>query len=147
MIPVETRKMTVKTVKEAKAQAKRLADAMARAGTPVALSKAYELNAQAAGYADWNTMVAALKRPEAQGLALGDTVRGRYLGHPVSGRIHALRRKGEAHVDIEIALDEPVDVVESAAFSSLRRRVRATIGADGRSIGRRSDGVAHLELD
>ncbi|OOY15974.1 glyoxalase superfamily protein [Thioclava sp. DLFJ4-1] len=143
--------MTVNTVKDVKAQARRLSEAMARAGNPVALSKAYELTAQAAGHADWNTMVAALRRAEpaaqAKGYALGDAVRGRYLGHPVSGRVHALRRKGATHYDIEIALDEPVDVVESAAFSSMRRRVRATIGADGRSIGRRSDGVAHLELD
>lgn len=134
-------------LKEAKAQARRLAEALARAGTPVPLARAYELTAQAAGHADWNTMVAALKEPVGAGLALGARVSGRYLGHRVSGQVHALARKGPAHLDIVIDLDTPVDVVASAAFSSFRKRIRATLGPDGRSVGRRSDGVAHLELD
>ncbi|KEP71685.1 hypothetical protein FGG78_13340 [Thioclava sp. BHET1] len=138
--------MTTKLLKDTKAQAHRLAEALKRAGQPVSLSRAYELTAQAAGHADWNTMVAALKGPVGQGLALGDCVRGRYMGQPVSGRVHALRRKGAEYLELEIALDKPVDVVTSPAFSALRRRVRATIGADGRSVGRRSDGVAHFEL-
>ena len=138
--------MIAKDIKEAKAQAHRLAEAMKRAGQPVSLSRAYEIHAQACGHADWNTMAAALKAPVGHGLALGEAVRGRYMGQPITGRVHALRRKGAEHVEIEIALDAPVDVVQSAAFSSMRRRVRATLGPDGRSVGRRSDGVAHLEL-
>jgi hypothetical protein len=138
--------MIAKDIKAAKAQAHRLAEAMKRAGQPVSLSRAYEIHAQACGHADWNTMAAALKTPVGQGLALGDAVRGRYMGQPITGKVHALKRKGAEHLEVEIALDTPVDVVQSAAFSSLRRRVRATLGPDGRSVGRRSDGVAHLEL-
>ncbi|WP_417807580.1 glyoxalase superfamily protein [Thioclava sp.] len=138
--------MIGKDIKAAKAQAHRLADAMKRAGQPISLSRAYEIHAQASGHADWNTMAAGLRAPVGQGFALGDVVRGRYMGQPITGRVHALKRKGAEHVEIEIALDSPVDVVQSAAFSSLRRRVRATLGPDGRSVGRRSDGVAHLDL-
>jgi len=139
--------MVTSKLKEAKRQARRLAEAMERAGTKVSLGRAYELTAQAAGHADWNTMAAALKAPAGAGLALGERVSGRYLGHAITGRVHALKRKGAEHVEIEIDLDVPVDVIASEAFSSFRKRIRATLGPDGRSVGRRSDGVPHLELE
>ncbi len=136
--------MVVKNLKDVKAHARRLADAMAKAGNPVALSKAYELTAQAAGHADWNTMAAGLKGPRE--LSLGEAVTGRYMGRAIAGKVHALRRKGADHLEIEIALERPVDV-GTPTLPIERRRLRATLGPDGRSVGRRSDGVAHLELD
>jgi hypothetical protein len=134
-------------LKQAKAQARRLSVAMGKAGRPVALSQAYELLAQSAGHADWNTMAARLATPAGIGWTLGQAVRGRYMDQPITGRIHALARKGAAHVEVELALDQPVDVAASAHFTALRRRVRATLGGDGRSVGRRSDGVPHLVLE
>ena len=139
--------MIAKDLKDTKAQARRLAAALEKAGMPVPLARAYELTAQAAGHADWNTMAAALRAPAGQGLALGEAVSGRYLGHPVAGRVHALRQKGAGFVEVEIDLDQPVDVAQSEHFTALRRRVRATLGRDGRSVGKRSDGVPHLVLD
>ena len=139
--------MIAKDLKDTKAQARRLAAALEKAGMPVPLARAYELTAQAAGHADWNTMAAALRAPAGQGLALGEAVSGRYLGHPVAGRVHALRQKGAEFVEVEIDLDQPVDVAQSEHFTALRRRVRATLGRDGRSVGKRSDGVPHLVLD
>lgn len=134
-----------KDVKLAKAQARRLADAMARFGTPVPLARAYELSAQAAGHADWNTMVAALAR-KSPGWQLGQSVQGRYMGRPFRGTIKGLQAKGADLTAIDIALDQPVDV-GTPSLPIARRRLRATLARDGVSVGRRSDGVAHLVLD
>lgn len=152
------------TLMQAKAQARRMHAAMRDLGQPVTLARAYEILAQSAGHADWNTMAAELRQsgaaqaaPVAEPVAelgaaglprqLGAPVSGRYLGQPFAGRVHALRRKGAAHLEIEIALDQPVNVSRSALFEALRRRVRATIGPEGRSVGATSDGVPHLVLD
>lgn len=135
-----------KTLKSAKDHARRLSAALAGAGHPVPLSRAYELTAQAAGFADWNTLSARLRTQAHLGWDLGQTVQGAYLGHPIRGRIHALSRLGRDHVELEIDLDTPVDVSGSALFSNLRKRVRATLDATGTSVGRRSDGVPHLVL-
>lgn len=137
---------TITQLSQAKGQAKRLAGILGDMGQPVALSRAYEILAQSAGHADWNTMSAALQSTPAEpGWRLGDRVSGRYLGQSFSGRIHALRRKG-AYVEIEIQADAPVNVSRSALFAAPRQRLRATIGANGRSLTATSDGVPHLIL-
>ena len=138
---------TITELSQAKAQAKRLAGILGDMGQPVALSRAYEILAQSAGHADWNTMSAALQSaPAASGRQLGDRVSGRYLGQRFTGRIHALRRKG-SYVEIEIQADTPVNVSRSALFAAPRQRLRATIGPDGRSLTATSDGVPHLVPD
>ena len=134
------------TVKSAKDHARRLFTALKTSGQPVPLSRAYELTAQAAGHADWNTMAAKLHSKTPLGWSLGQSVQGAYLGHPIRGHIHALQRQGPTHVVVEIDLETPVDVSGSTLFSALRKRVRATLDATGKSVGRRSDGVPHLIL-
>ena len=131
---------------ETKAQAKRLAAVLSQGGAKVPLSRAYEILAQSAGFADWNTLSAHLAQPEAPGWRLGDRVRGRYIGQSFEGRVHGLRRKGSL-TEIEIQADAPVNVSRSALFEAPRRRLRATIGADGRSVTATSDGVPHLIVE
>jgi len=128
-----------------KAQAKRLRQSLAENGTNVSHSRSLELLAQSMGLRDWNTLHAKIgnRPPEWQ---LGQTVRGAYLGHTVSGRIHSLSTLADGWYQIELALDEPVDVIASEHFSSLRRRIRATIGPDGETVERTSDGKPHLRL-
>ncbi|WP_151719305.1 glyoxalase superfamily protein [Gemmobacter serpentinus] len=135
---------------QAKAQAKRLSTLMGENGQSVPLARAYEMLAQSAGFADWNTMSAQLQKPRAEdgpaAWQLGGHVRGRYLGQPFEGRIHGLRRKGATLTEIEIQLDQPINVSRSALFEAPRRRIRSTIAADGRSVSATSDGVPHLVL-
>ena len=131
---------------ETKAQAKRLAAVLSQGGAKVPLSRAYEILAQSAGFADWNTFSAHLSQPEAPGWRLGDRVRGRYIGQPFAGRVHGLRRKGNL-IEIEIQADAPVNVSRSALFEAPRRRLRATIGQDGRSLSATSDGMPHLIVE
>lgn len=144
--------MTTNTTQltQAKAQAKRLSALLGESGHPVPLARAYEMLAQSAGFADWNTMSAQLQKPQAgdgaDGWHLGSTVRGRYLGQAFEGRIHGLHRKGAELTEIEIQLDQPINVSRSALFEAHRRRIRSTIGRDGRSITATSDGVPHLVL-
>jgi hypothetical protein len=132
-----------------KAQAKRLRQTLAENGTEVSHSRSLELLAQSMGLHDWNTLHAKIGNnpPDAQpGWQLGQQVSGAYLGHAITGRIHAISTLSDGWYQLELALDEPVDVVESAHFSAFRRRIRATIGPDGETIAKTSKGVPHLRL-
>ncbi len=142
--------MTDPTLDTAKAQARALRQALRAGGTEVSHARCLELVAQQHGARDWNTFHARLRRscaaPEASGaLALGSRVTGRYLGQAYRGKIVGL--SGPAgHRRVDIALDEPVDTVRFDSFSNWRRRVRGTVGADGRSFRKTSDGVPHLTV-
>ncbi|WP_425098714.1 glyoxalase superfamily protein [Tropicibacter sp. S64] len=138
--------MTTLTIDAAKAQAKALRQALQAAGTPVSHAQALELVARQHGARDWNTLSARLDRQtDTPGLALGDRVTGRYLGQAYSGKIVGL--SGPAgHRQVEIALDQPVDTVRFESFSNLRRRIRGTVNADGRSQRRTSDGEPQLTV-
>lgn len=128
-----------------KAQAKRLRQTLAESGTEVSHSRSLELLAQSMGLRDWNTLHAKLGNTP-PGWQLGQAVRGTYLGHAITGRIHALSLLSDGWYSLELALDTPVDVVASAHFSSFRRRIRATIGPDGETVEKTSDGRPHLRL-
>ncbi len=79
-------------------------------------------------------------------LALGDRVAGHYLGQAFSGEIVAL--SGSAgHRHVEIKLDRPVDTVRFESFSNWRHRIRGTLGVDGRSHHKTSDGTPHLVIE
>lgn len=135
------------TVHEAKAQAKALRAALLAQGQTFSHAQALELVARQHGAKDWNTLHARLARRDAPpALALGDRVRGRYLGQPFTGRVIGL--SGPAgHRQIEIRFAHPVDVVRSGLFSNLRQRVRATLDATGRSHRRTSDGAPQLVVE
>ena len=128
-----------------KTQAKRLRKALAESGTEISHSKALELVAQSVGARDWNT-VAAKSRANAPVWQVGQTVSGRYLGHAFTGRVHAVAARSPGWHRLTIDFDTPVDVVASAHFTSLRRRVSAMVGADGMTVEKTSDGQPHLQL-
>jgi len=48
---------------------------------------------------------------------------------------------------VTLRLDQPVDTVRFDSFSNLRRTIHATIGADGLSPQRTSDGAPQLSLE
>ena len=146
-IPTET----LPGVEALKAQARRLRDGLSDAGTPVSHSRSLELLAAQHGYRDWNTLRAAADRPRPNRplprFAVGDRVRGDYLGQAFTGEILALRQidGGRLH-GVTLKFDEPVDVVRFDSFSSFRQRVSATIDGQGISPQRTSDGAPHLRL-
>lgn len=129
-----------------KTQAKALRARLAGQGTQISHSQALELVAHQHGARDWNTLRALAARPgNARPLALGDRVAGRYLGQPFTGYVHGLSHAANAgHMRITLQFDEPVDVVTFDSFSSFRQRVSATIGTDGRSPQKTSDGAPQL---
>lgn len=136
-------------VSDLKDQARRLRQALAQQGSDISHSGSLELLARQYGARDWNTLVArAGNRTAPQPPQVGDTVQGRYMGHPVTGTLKSLAAvSGTGTWRVSIHLDQPVDVVSFDSFSALRQRISGTIGPNGRSVQRRSDGTPHLELD
>lgn len=131
----------------AKAQAKALRIALQAQGTLISHAQALELIARQHGAKDWNTLHARLAlRNAPPELALGDRVRGHYLGQSFAGRIIGLSGP-PSHRLIEIRFDQPVDVVRFESFSNLRHQIRATIDETGRSHRHTSDGVPHLIVE
>lgn len=142
----------IPSVAALKAQAKRLRAALAGDGAPLSHARALETLARQYGFANWNTLRAMAEAAAPVGttglrLAPGDRVGGRYLGHPFEGRVVAARDIGAGRrLHLTVEFDEAVDVVAFDSFSSLRKRVTATLGPDGRSAARTSDGRPHMEL-
>ncbi|PJE28121.1 hypothetical protein PSM7751_02039 [Pseudooceanicola marinus] len=139
--------MTQPSLETVKAQAKALRQALEAKGMAVSHAHALELIARQHGARDWNTLHARIGHRDAPGeLVLGAKVTGHYLGHAYSGKIVAL--SGAAgHRHVEIALDKPVDTVEFDSFSNWRQRIRGTLGKDGRSVRRTSNGTPHLTVE
>ncbi|GHC54620.1 glyoxalase superfamily protein [Neogemmobacter tilapiae] len=136
----------LETVGEAKAQAKLLRSRLLAEGQVISHSEALERVAHLAGARDWNTLHARLAKGQARvELALGDAVRGQYLGQDFTGRIMALAAEGDGRA-VEIRFDEAVDVVRFDSFSNLRRQVRGVIDAWGNSAEKTSDGVPQLRV-
>lgn len=136
--------MTHLSIETAKTQAKALRQALQATGTIVNHAQALELIARQHGARDWNTLNARLSQRNAPTeLALGDHVSGQYLGQVFKGNIIAL--SGPAHLrQIEIKLDNPIDTVRFESFSNWRHRIRGTLGEDGQSHRKTSDGVPQL---
>src|ERR1700712_4724688 len=123
------------TVDELKLQAKRLRQAMADRGNPVAHSGALELVAQQHGARDWNTLSARAPREhpdDGPAFAVGRRVGGRYLNQDFEGRVLSLTAlPGGELFNIAIQFDKPVDVVTFDSFSAFRQRIRAQVDAKG----------------
>lgn len=139
--------MTQPSLETVKAQAKALRLALEAKGTVVSHAQSLELIARQHGARDWNTLHARLSHRRAPTeLALGAKVTGHYLGQPYSGKIVSL--SGPAgHRCVEIALDQPVDTIQFDSFSNWRHRIRGTLGKDGRSARRTSNGTPHLTVE
>ena len=132
---------TVKTL------AKRLRQSLVAEGNFITHGEALELIARQYGFRDWNTLSARLGNQTRPKLRIGGRVRGEYLGQTFTGEIRSMSRLGEdGHLRLSIHFDEPVDVVEFDSFSALRQRVSSTVGPDGCSPQKTSQGVPHMKL-
>jgi hypothetical protein len=78
---------------------------------------------------------------------VGQRVSGRYLGHWFTGKIKAIQSICSVHCTLTLVFDEAVDVVESKRFSNLRRQVNCTVGLDGQSSAKISNGQAQMVLE
>lgn len=143
------RSQTLPSLDELKAQAKRLRASLDGKSKPVPHGEALEHIAHLYGYRDWNTLSAAVgSQDEACPYAIGQTIRGRYLGQSFAGRINGVSRMAEGgFYRLSFTADEPVDVVTFDSFSSLRQRITCVVDRNGNSRERRSDGTRHLELE
>ncbi len=128
-----------------KAQAKRLRGSLADQGTPVSHATALETLARQWGFRDWNTLSAAAD--DAPAWQVGQAVTGRYLGHAFSARLKSVRAVSGGHWQLTLVFDDPIDVVSSDKFSSLRRQINATVNARGVTHEKTSDGQPHLVLN
>lgn len=137
--------MTVRTIAEAKAQAKILKTALAAQEVILGHAQALEVIAHQSGARDWNTLSARLAKAAPVTFVLGQRVQGRYLGQPFKGEIKALLSMGNQYA-VSVRLDEPVDTVTFPGFSNMRRAVRSVIDSDGNSIRKTSNGAFHLTL-
>jgi hypothetical protein len=131
-----------------KTHARRLRGTLAEAGTKISHAEALELVARQHGHRDWNTAhAAATAEPPAPPVALQEKVAGRYLGQPFRGTVIALKTIGSAQRwMVTLHLDEPVDVVTFDSFSALRTRITGTIGPDGKTVEKTSNGEPHLVI-
>lgn len=131
----------------AKKQAATLRARLQAEGHAVSHSKALELIARQHGFRDWNTLHAAIGNHVPVAWQVGDRVSGFYLGQKFEAEIVTVSRQGEGWFALSLALDEAVDVVTFDSFSAFRKRVRGTIGPDGQTVEKTSDGRPHLQLD
>ena len=139
--------MTLPSVDQLKAQAKRLKTALAAKGQKLSHSQALELLSAQYGFKDWNTAHAVASRPNQIGFAVGDRVAGTYMKQPFQGLILALARIGPAgQFRVTLQFDEAVDVVTFDSFSAYRSRVTCLIDAGGTAVKKTSDGDPYLRL-
>ncbi|UWS03827.1 hypothetical protein K4K94_16295 [Phaeobacter inhibens] len=140
------------TIGSLKQQARNLRQQLQARNLTLTHSAALEMVARQYGYKDWNTISAKADRPRPnipqQTLRVGQMLRGSYLGQAFTAELRGLQVFGEgARRRVTLHLEEPVDVVKFDSFSALRQRISGTIGWDGRSAERTSDGVPQLVLE
>ena len=138
-------------IDELKAQAQRLRKQFEGEGLSINHAKSLELLAQQHGYRNWNTLrakaeEAEIGRDRALRFAVGQRVRGAYLGHAFEGEVVSAQRMGEMATRLAIHFDEPVDVVESTHFSSFRRRIHCTINSQGVTAECTSNGEPQVRI-
>ena len=132
-----------------KDQAKRLRARFSGEGQEISHSRALELVAAQYGFRDWNTLHAAVgNRPPFDPWMLGSRVRGHYLGQPFDAEVLGIQAitSQPGRYRMTLHFDEPVDVVTFDSFSAFRKRVTATIGEDGISPSKTSNGRPHMVL-
>lgn len=90
--------------------------------------------AQQWGARDWNTLSARAKDAPHAAYYPGQRVSGRYLGHRFAGLVKAARIMPNGRHALTLRFDDPIDVVASQHFSSLRRQVNCVVDPHGRTI-------------
>lgn len=119
---------------------------MQESGTPLTHSAALETVACQHGHRDWKTAQAAARWATQARWQIGQTLRGRYLNQPFTGRIMAANEGICGFWRLTLQFDAPVDVVTSHHVSNLRSQVRCVINAQGTTTEKTSDGTPHLTL-
>lgn len=133
-----------------KSQAKRLRATLGEQGKPISHGQSLEVIAQQYGMRDWNTIHALAPnetRKNQMDWSVGQQVTGRYLGHRFRGQIKAATSTSSGHSKLVLLFDNALDVVESKYFSNFRKQVNCTVGSNGRSARKTSDGQAQVILD
>lgn len=130
-----------------KRQAKELRCAKQAQNTPITHSQALEAIAERWGFRDWNTVCAKAAEQHVQSWAAGQKVRGQYLGHGFTGHLKSAHPATGGKWQITVIFDDAVDVVQSDAFSNLRKQVRVLVGKSGISHQKTSDGEPHMLLE
>lgn len=132
-------------VAELKEEARQL---RATSSFPLTHAQALEKIAQRHGFRNWNVLAAkARRRPTSNRLVAGMKVRGLYLSQAFSGKILSVTPTEQVGFHrLTLHFDEAVDVVTFDSFSAYRQRVTCTIGPDGTSPDKTSDGAPHMRL-
>lgn len=133
-----------------KSQAKRLRATLGDQGKIISHGQSLELIAQQYGLRDWNTLNAMAPeetRTNQLERNVGQIVSGQYLGHKFKGQIKSASQATSGHWFLTLVFDEAVDVVASEHFSNFRRQVNCTVGPDGRSARKTSDGQPQVILE
>ena len=138
---------TLPPIEDLKLQAKRLRAGLSEDGDFISHSESLELVAKQFGMRDWNTLHAAAGNRRAPPISVGARVKGRYLGQAFCGEVLGVRTLSPGWTRVMLELDDPVDVVTFDSFSAFRRRINATIGDDGKSAEKTSNGVPQLVLE
>jgi hypothetical protein len=135
------------SIQTLKAEAKALREERALSGAPVSQGEALEQVARAHGYRDWNTAVTKLPERIATPVQVGQRVKGTYLSRPFTGLVVAMKLLGDLQrYEVTVRFDQPVNVSKFESMVHNRQRVTATVGLDGVSLARTSDGEPHMRV-
>lgn len=135
------------SIQTLKSEAKALREESALAGTPLTQGAALEEVARRHGYRDWNTASASLPERVVVPVQVGQRVTGTYLSRPFAGLVVAMKLLADMHhYEVTVRFDQPVNVSKFASMVHNRQRVTATIGIDGISPARTSDGEPHMRI-
>lgn len=133
-----------------KSQAKRLRASLGTQGKTISHGQSLEMIAQQYGHRDWNTINAIAPedmRSNQLEWRVGQLVSGLYLGHRFKGEVKSASSTSSGHWMLTLVFDEAVDVVASEHFSNYRRQVNCTVGPDGRTARKTSDGQPQIVMD
>lgn len=133
-----------------KTQAKRLRASLGEQGKLITHAQSLEAIAQQYGMRDWNTLHAAApaqRVPHAKAWQTGHRISGMYLGHPFTGKIKSVTQIAQGFWKLTVLFDTPIDVVQSEQFSNLRRQVNCTVGPDGQSVQKTSNGHPQIVIE
>ena len=135
------------SVETLKQQARRLRAALRDVAGEVSHGQSLELVARQHGFRNWNALRARADQQRRAPVAVGERVKGRYLGKPFTGGVVGVRLLPQGWSQVSIELDAPVDAANFEGFSAFRRRITATLMQSGRTVQKTSDGAPHLALD
>lgn len=132
-----------------KTQAKRLRSSLVEQGKIMSHAQSLETIARQYGMRDWNTLHAAAPHtplPNATSWQVGQRVSGRYLDHPFTGQIKSATASGQGFWALTVLFDTAIDVVDAQQFTNWRKQVRCTVGPNGRSVQKTSNGLPHIQI-